>query len=86
MDRSTLVTMTLSSDEFADTLCEKLITLRAHAFIATQQSRFFEECKQSLETGEVVVCADSQKTMLLFYKMRHKGSIGTTVNVLYTLL
>ena len=58
VDRSTLVTMTLSSDEFADTLCEKLITLRAHAFIATQQSRFFEECKQSLETGEVVVCAD----------------------------
>ena len=50
--------MTLSSDKFADTLCEKLIMLRAHAFLAIQQSRFFKKCKQSLETSEVVVCAN----------------------------
>ena len=55
---SNLVTITLSSDEFTESLCEKLVTLKTHSFIATQQSQYFEECKQSLKPGEIVVCAD----------------------------
>ena len=58
VDCSTLETMTMSSDEFADSLCEKLDALRSHSFIATQQSRFYEECRASLKPGEVVVSAD----------------------------
>ena len=58
VDRSTLVTLTLPSDEFVDALCEKLETLKTHSFIATQQSKFYEHCKQSLKAGEVVVSAD----------------------------
>ncbi len=43
--RSTLETMTKPSDEFVETLCEKLEKLQSHSFIATQQSQFYEECK-----------------------------------------
>ena len=50
--------MTMSSDEFSDVLCEKMEVLRPHSFFATQQSKFFEECKESLKPGEVVVSAD----------------------------
>ena len=58
VDRSTLETMTKPSDEFVETLCEKLEALQSHSFIATQQSKFYEECKASLKPGEVVVSAD----------------------------
>ena len=58
VDRSTLETMMKSSDEFVDSLCEKLEALRSHSFIATQQSQFYEECKASLKPGEVAVSAD----------------------------
>ena len=58
VDRSTLETMTKSSDEFVDSLCEKLEALQSHMFIATQQGKFYEECKASLDPGEVVVSAD----------------------------
>ncbi len=50
--------MTKPSDEFVETLCEKLEKLQSHSFIATQQSQFYEECKASLKPDEVVVSAD----------------------------
>ena len=58
VDRSTLETMTKSSDEFVDSLCEKLKALQSHSFIATQQGKFYEDCKASLEPREVVISAD----------------------------
>ena len=58
VDRSTLETMVKSSDDFVDSLCEKLEVLRSHSFIATQQAKYYEECKTSLEQGEVLVSAD----------------------------
>ena len=58
VDRSTLETVTLPSDEFVDVLCERLETLRTHSFIAKQQSQFYDQCKQSLKPAEVVVSAD----------------------------
>ena len=45
VDRSTLETLSMSSDEFVDLLCDKLEALQSHSFIATQQSHFYEECK-----------------------------------------
>jgi len=58
VDRSTLETVTLPSDEFVDALCERLEALQTHSFIAKQQSQFYDQCKQSLNPAEVVVSAD----------------------------
>ena len=44
--------------DFVESFCEKLEALRSHSFIASQQSKFFDEIKSSLKPGEVVVCAD----------------------------
>ena len=58
VDRSTLETVTLPSDEFVDALCERLEALQTHSFIAKQQSQFYDQCKQSLKPAEIVVSAD----------------------------
>ena len=58
VDRSTLETLSMSSDDFVELFCEKLVALRSHSFVASQQSQFHESCKQLLEPGEVVVSAD----------------------------
>ena len=58
VDRSSLETITMSADEFTELFSEKLEALCPHSFIATQQSRFFSECKSSLKPGEIVVSAD----------------------------
>ena len=58
VDRSTLETVTLPSDEFIDVLCERLEALQTHSFIAKQPSQFYDQCKQSLKPAEIVVSAD----------------------------
>ena len=58
VDRCTLETLVKPVDEFIDMFCEKVEVLRLHAFIATQQASFFQECKSSLASGEVLVTAD----------------------------
>jgi hypothetical protein len=58
VDRSTLETVTLPSDEFVDALCERLEALQTHSFIAKQQSQFYDQCKQSLKPAEIVVSGD----------------------------
>ena len=55
VDRSTL---TVPVDEFVEILCDKLELLRPHCFIASEQARFFKECKSNLVPGEVLVTAD----------------------------
>jgi len=45
VDRSTLETLSMSSDEFTDLLCDKLEALQSYSFIVTQQSQYYEECK-----------------------------------------
>ena len=55
VDRSTLETVTLPSDEFVDVFCERREILQTHPFIAKWQSQLYEECKQSLKHDEVVV-------------------------------
>ena len=58
VDRSTLRTVTLPSDEFVDALCERLKALQTKSFITKQQGWFYDQCKQSLKSGEIVVSAD----------------------------
>ena len=58
VDRSSLETVSQNSDDFVELFCEKLEALRSHSFIATQQRNFFDQCKSSLQRGELVVCAD----------------------------
>ena len=58
VDRCTLETFVKPVDEFIDMFCDKVEVLRPHAFIATQQASFFQDCKSSLVSGEVLVTAD----------------------------
>ena len=54
VDRSSLETVSQQSDDLIETFCEKL---EAHSFIASQQSKFFDESKSSLKPDEII-CAD----------------------------
>ena len=58
VDRSSLETVSQHSDHFVESFCEKLETLCSHSFIASQQSKFFNENKSSLKLGEIIVFAD----------------------------
>lgn len=57
VDRSSLETVSQHSDDFIETFCEKLEALCSHSFIASQQSKFFDESKSSLKPDEIIVCA-----------------------------
>ena len=48
----------MSADEFVELFSEKLEALCPHFFIATEQSKFFSECKSALKPGEIAVSAD----------------------------
>ena len=58
VDRSTLETISKLSDEFVETICEKVEILLSHSFVAKQQATFYNECKSTLKNGEVIVTAD----------------------------
>ena len=58
VDRSTLETLSATSEKFVERFCEKLELLLTHSFIATQQSSFYNESKSSLKPGEILVTAD----------------------------
>ena len=57
-DCSTLQTIVQSTDEFIESLLDKLETLRRHDFIARQQSRYLAERTESLKEGEFLVIGD----------------------------
>ena len=57
-DRSTLETFCFSTDEFVDIFCEKLVLLRPHYFIASEQAAFYVRCKESLQPGVFLVTVD----------------------------
>ena len=85
VDRSTLETLFMSSDEFIDLLCDKLEALRSHSFIATQQSQYYEECKVSLKSGEVAVTADFSENYAFVLQDAAQG-FHWNISPLYTLL
>jgi hypothetical protein len=76
-DRCELVTIVKSSEEFIESLLEKLLLLLCHSFIATQQALFIKELKCNLQSGEFVVLCDFAENYSLFCKMKHKGFTGT---------
>lgn len=57
-DRSNLVTQKLSVDEYVEELCDRLLLLKPHSFLAKQQSLHLEDTKKNLKTGEVLVLYD----------------------------
>lgn len=57
-DRSTLQTQIFPAMDFLEHLCDKLLILKPHSFIAKQQSQFFEDKKKNLGTEEVLVVLD----------------------------
>lgn len=58
VDRCTLETVCMSVDDFLDSLCDKLVDLLRHSFIATQQSAYQKHVKASLKPGEFLVNCD----------------------------
>ena len=65
VDRSTLETISKSSDNFVDDFCEKLEILLPHTFIAKQQSSFQTESKSNLQPGEILAIADFSEKLFL---------------------
>ena len=58
VDRSTLDTVTKTTDEFIEVFCDKLEALIPHSFIAQHQASFYSHCKSTLNPGELLVAAD----------------------------
>ena len=58
VDRSTLETVYSTCDDFVDSFCEKLDILLSHSFIATEQSKFYKNCKLTLQPRDVLVTVD----------------------------
>lgn len=57
-DRTTLQTLSQSTEEFIETFHAGLQTLKKHNFIAKAQSKFCSDRKGSLKVGEVLAIAD----------------------------
>eukprot|EP00731_Ephydatia_muelleri_P033645 Em0034g27a len=58
VDRTTLETLTKSTEDFVNTLLEASANLRKHDFIAKQQASFLADLKANLKEGEVIVMGD----------------------------
>jgi hypothetical protein len=54
-DRCELVNTVKSTEEFIESLLEKLLLLLRHSFITTQQAMLLKELKCNLQSGEFVV-------------------------------
>ncbi|KAJ8672060.1 hypothetical protein QAD02_003319 [Eretmocerus hayati] len=57
-DRCSIVTESSNTHEFLDLLCERLMKLETHDFIARQQSALVKELKINLQPGQFIVCFD----------------------------
>jgi hypothetical protein len=57
--RCELVTTIKSSEEFTDTLLEKLLLLLHYSFTVTQQAMFLKKLKCNLQSSKFVVLCDS---------------------------
>lgn len=57
-DRSTLLTVVSSTDNYLDKLCEKMNKLKIHSFVAKKQSEFIKYKKNNLSNTEVLVTFD----------------------------
>ncbi|CAG9788176.1 unnamed protein product [Diatraea saccharalis] len=57
-DSFTITTRVLPSDEYVDSLCSALDILKPHAYIADQQTRYFQLLKESILEGENIIQCD----------------------------
>ena len=57
-DRSNLIEVVQSADEFIESLLEKLIQLKKHHYIAKVQASYLREKKENLTESECIVLAD----------------------------
>lgn len=57
-DRSTLITQILPSNEFVEELCDHLLILKPHSFIAKKQTEYFEMRKKNLRPSEILIIMD----------------------------
>lgn len=65
-DRSTLLTQILPTSDYIAELGDKLLLLKPHSFIAKAQSQFFEDKKNNLDEGEVLVVLDFSENYKYF--------------------
>ena len=58
MDRTDLLTVKLSSNEFIELLCEKLNKITSHSFIAKSQAKYLKHLKEILSPDQAIVLGD----------------------------
>lgn len=57
-DRSTLLTVVSTVEEYVEELCEKMKKLKIHSYIAKNQTKFIKHKKENLSEGQVLVTFD----------------------------
>ena len=72
-DRTELLTLCKSVEEFTSTLVEKLVILRNHMFIDNQQQSFFRTYKEDLQEGEVLAVGDFSENYSFVYQDAIQG-------------
>lgn len=83
-DRAELITQIKATDEFLESLVEKLLALKTHHFTAKTQSLYFRKLKEKLTSKECVVLADFLKTTHLQFKMKSRVTTGIINRLQYT--
>jgi hypothetical protein len=63
----------MSTEEFIESLLEKLLLLLRHSFIVTQQAMFLKELKCNLKLGEFVVLCDFAENYCLILQDEAQG-------------
>eukprot|EP00795_Rhopilema_esculentum_P005762 gene5762-11041_t len=58
VDRTSLETITMSTDDFIMTLTENLQQLKRHGFIARMQATYYRDAKEDLKLGELLLVCD----------------------------
>lgn len=73
VDRTSLETLQSSTEEYLDKLADKLRRLLTHAYIAKEQSTFFNQKKTELQPGECVVICDFSENYAFVYQDAIQG-------------
>ena len=65
-ERASLVTVTLTCEEYKDTLISALNAIRKHLLLAKCQANFLRAKKESLKANEVIVVGNFTKSYQFF--------------------
>lgn len=58
VDRCSIESIQIETQQFFDIFCEKLCKLIPHHFIAKEQTKYLMHCKQNLQTNECIMICD----------------------------